>query len=199
MDTHRLSAILLIAGFAVLMVASLFGPQGIYQTADPAERVQIIEEDLNGWNITQSLTGLAILLTAVGFAVLASRLRTMGNAWVPILGAAALVVGAISGALFLYRQTTDPLNAFEGAYSGMQTLYYWLTLAGLLLFGVSFLGSSLPAWLGYVTAGTALVYGIVYLVTGEGFLTPFLVSLLSLVIAIILLRQSNVQPANRTE
>lgn len=196
MDTQRLSAILLIAGFAVLMVASLFGPQRIYQTADPAERVQIIEEDLNGWNITQSLTGISILLTAVGFAVLASRLRTLGNAWVPILGAAALVVGAISGALFLYRQTTDPLSAFEGAYSGMQTLYYWLTLAGLLLFGVSFLGSGLPAWLGYVTAGTALVYGIVFLVTDAGFLTPFLVSLISLVIAIILLRQANVQPAN---
>jgi hypothetical protein len=183
------SAILLIAGVAVLMVASLLGPQGIYQTSDPAERVQIIEENMTLWNITQSLTGLAILLTSLGFAVLASRLRTMGNAWVPILGAAAMVVGAISGALFLYRQTTDPLSAFEGAYSVIQTLYYWLTLAGLLLFGVSFLQAGLPAWLGYVTAGAALVYGIVFLVSGAGFLTPFFVALLSLVIAIILLRQ----------
>ena len=189
MDTQRLSAILLITGFAVLMVASLLGPQGIYQTSDPSERVQIVEENMTSWKITQSLTGIGLLLTAVGFAVLASRLRAVGNAWVPTLGAAALIVGAISAALFLYRQTTDPLSAFEGAYSGMQTLYYWLTLAGLLLFGVSFLQAGLPAWLGYVTAGAALVYGIVFLVSGAGFLTPFLVALLSLVIAIILLRQ----------
>jgi hypothetical protein len=189
MDTQRFSAILLIAGFAVLMVASLLGPQGIYQTSDPSERVQIVEENMTSWKITQSLTGLGLLLTAVGFAVLASRLRRMGNAWVPTLGAAAMVVGAISAALFLYRQTTDPLSAFEGAYSGMQTLYYWLTLAGLLLFGVSFLQAGLPAWLGYLTAGAAIVYGIVFLVSGAGFLTPFLVALLSLVIAIILLRQ----------
>jgi hypothetical protein len=147
MDTQRLSAILLIAGFAVLMVASLLGPRGIYQTSDPAERVQIVEEYKTSWNITQSLTGLGLLLTAVGFAVLGSRLRTAGNAWVPILGAVAFVVGAISAALFLYRQTTDPLSAFEGAYSGMQTLAYWLWLAGLLLFGISFLQAGLPAWL----------------------------------------------------
>ena len=189
MDTQRFSAILLIAGFAVLMVASLLGPRGIYQTSDPSERVQIVEENMTSWKITQSLTGIGLLLTAVGFAVLASRLRTVGNAWVPTLGAAALVVGAISAALFLYRQTTDPLSAFEGAYSGMQTLAYWLWLAGLLLFGVSFLQAGLPAWLGYLTAGAALVYGIVFLVSGAGFLTPFFVALLSLVIAIILLRQ----------
>ena len=190
MDTQRLSAILLIAGFAVLMVASLLGPQGIYQTSDPAKRVQIVEENMTSWKITQSLTGLSLLLTAAGFFVLNTRLYTVGNAWVPTLGAAAFVIGAISGALFLYRQTTDPLSAFEGAYSGMQTLAYWLWLAGLLLFGVSFLQAGLPAWLGYLTAGAALVYGIVFLISGAGFLTPFLVSLLSLVIAIILLRQS---------
>jgi hypothetical protein len=136
------------------------------------------------------LAALGILLIAVGFAVLASRLRTVGNAWVPTLGAAAFVVGAISGALFPYRQTTDPLSAYQGAYSGMQTLYYWLALAGLLLFGIAFLQAGLPAWLGYVTAGAALVYGVVFLVSGAGFLTPALVSLLSLVIAIILLRQN---------
>ena len=189
MDTQRLSAILLIAGFAVLMVASLLGPRGIYQTSDPSERVQIVEENMTSWKITQSLTGLGLLLTAAGFFVLNTRLYTMGNAWVPTLGAAAMVVGAISAALFLYRQTTDPLSAFEGAYSGMQTLAYWLWLAGLLLFGVSFLQAGLPAWLGYLTAGAALVYGIVFLVSGAGFFTPFLVALLSLVIAIILLRQ----------
>ncbi len=120
---------------------------------------------------------------------LALRLRTEMNAWVPTLGAAAIVVGAISGALFIYRQTTDPLSTYEGAYSGMQTLYYWLNLAGLLLFGIAFLQADLPAWLGYLAAGASVAFGIFFIFTGTGFATLGLVTLLSLVIAIVLLRQ----------
>ena len=190
MSMQRLSGILLIAGFVVLMVSGLFGPRGIYQEPDLQRRVQIIEENKTGWNIAQSLIGLFLLLTAIGFAVLALHLRTVANAWIPGLGAAAFVVGIIPGAIFLYRQTTDPLIAYGGAYSGMETLYYWLALAGLLLFGIAFLQAGLPAWLGYVTIGATLSFGIVFfLVSGARFLTPGLVVVLSLVIAIFLLRQ----------
>ncbi len=189
MDTQRLSAFLLIAGFAGLLLAFALGLGGLYQTTDLSERVRIIEENKTRWNIGQSLSALGILLTAAGFAVLALHMRTLANVWVPTLGAVALVVGAISAALFIYRQTTDPLSTYEGAYSGMQTLYYWFSLAGLLLFGVAFLQAGLPAWLGYLTAGAAIVFGVVFVVSGNGFPTLALVTLLSLVIAIILLRQ----------
>ena len=189
MDTQSLAAVLLIAGFVVLMVGFPFGLRGIYQTSDPAERIQIIEENKTRWYISQLSVGLFILLTAVGFAVLASHLRTVANAWIPALGAAAFVVGAISGALFLYRQTTDSLSAYGGSYSSLEMLSYWLWLAGLLLFGVAFLQAGMPAWLGYVTGGAALVYGISFLFTGSGWLTPGFVAVLGLVIAIVLLRQ----------
>jgi hypothetical protein len=192
MDSQRLSAVLLLAGFTILVLSFLLGPPGMaqtYQPPDPDRRLQIIEEYKSRWNISQSLVALGILITAVGFAVLASHLRTVANAWVPTLGAAAFVVGAISASFFIYRQTTDPMSAYEGAYSAMQTLYYSLSLGGLLLFGVAILQASLPAWLGYLTAGAALIYGAVFLVTGSGFATPFLISILSLVIAIILLLQ----------
>ncbi len=189
MDTQRLSAILLIAGFAVLLLGFPFGLRGIYQTKDPAERVQIIEENKTRWNISQLSIGLGFLLIAVGFALLAVHLRTAANAWIPALGAAAMVVGTISGVLFTYRLTTDPLSVYQGAYSGMETLNYWLSLAGLLLFGVAFLQAGLPAWLGYLTAGAALAYGIVFLVSGAGWLTPGVVAILGLVIGIVLLRQ----------
>jgi hypothetical protein len=189
MDTQRLSAVLLIAQFAVLVVGFPFGLPGIYQTTDPTERVQIIEENKTRWYISQLSIGLFILLTAVGFVVLASHLRTVANAWIPALGAAAFVVGAISGALFLFRQTTDSFNAYGGSYSGLETMSYWLWLAGLLLFGVAFLQAGLPAWLGYVTAGATLGFGVFFLVSGTGFITPGVVTILGLVIGIILLRQ----------
>jgi hypothetical protein len=190
MDTQRLSAILFITGFAAFLVAFLLGPKGIYQTPDLQRRLQIIEEYKSRWNIAQPLIGLSLLLTAIGFAMLASLLSTEAIAWIPGLGAAAFAAGTISAEVFVYRQTTDPLGSFEGAYSGMETLYHWLTLAGLLLFGVAFLQAGLPAWLGIVTAGATLLYGIAsFLVRGVRFLTPGLVSILSLVIAIYLLSQ----------
>ncbi len=192
MDTQRLSAFLLIAGFAALALSFLLGPPGMAQTyrpPDPDRRIQIIEEYKTRWNISQLLIGLSILVTAIGFAVLAMRLSTLVNAWVPGLAAAAILVGTIPVTLFIYRQTIDPLGSYEGAYTGMVTLYSWLAVAGLLLFGVAFLQAGLPAWLGYLTAGAAIVYTIFFLVTGHGWLAPFLVALLGLVTAIVLLRQ----------
>ena len=82
-----------------------------------------------------------------------------------------------------------PLGAYGGTYSGIESLYYWLALIGLLLFGIAFLLAGLPTWLGYVTVGATLVFGIYYLVSGARFLTPGLVFLLSLVIGIFFLRK----------
>ncbi|MFQ5944132.1 MAG: hypothetical protein ACE5JF_11315 [Anaerolineales bacterium] len=189
MDTQRLSAILLIAGSAVMILAFPIGLSGVYQIQDLDERVRIIEEHKSRWYVSQSLIAISALLTAFGFAVLASNLRTLGSAWIPIVGAAALVIAAISAEIFIYRQTIDPLSTYQGAYSGMQMLYYWLSVPGFLLFGVAFLQAGLPAWLGYVTTGASLVFGIFMLVSGAGFLTPGLVVILSLVIGIAVLRQ----------
>jgi hypothetical protein len=116
-------------------------------------------------------------------------LRSAANTWVPGLGAAAFIAGTLSGVIFIYLQTIDPLGGYGGAYSGMERLYYWLALAGLFLFGVAFLQAGLPAWLGYLTAGAALVYGIFFLVTGAGFVTPWLVAFLTIAIAFFFLRQ----------
>jgi hypothetical protein len=188
-NRQRLSAILLLAGFAALVFAAPFSVPGLYQTTDPSDRVEIIEQHKSNWNTTQSLVGLGILLTASGFFVLNTQLYSVANAWITTLGAAAFIIAAFSGAIFIYRQTTDPLATYEGTYKAFQTVYYALSLTGLLFFGIVFLQAGFPGWLGYATAGAAIVFGIVSLITDLAFLTPYLVTLLSLVIAIILLRQ----------
>jgi hypothetical protein len=188
-NRQRLSAILLLAGFAALVFAAPFSVPGLYRTTDPSDRVEIIEQHKSNWNTTQSLVGLGILLTASGFFVLNTQLYTVANAWITTLGAAAFIIAAFSGAIFIYRQTTDPLATYEGTYKAFQTVYYALSLTGLLFFGIVFLQAGFPGWLGYATAGAAIVFGIVSLITDLAFLTPYLVTLLSLVIAIILLRQ----------
>ena len=199
MDPQRLSAILLIAGFVAMLFGTVLLPPGLYDTEgkrrqlsdrpDPNSQAELIDQYRARYNFAQLLNALWIVLITVGFALLASQLRMGKNAWIPVVGAVVFVVGSISGGIFLYRQTTDTLNAYSGAYSTFETLAYWLWLGGLLLFGVAFLQAGLPAWLGYVTAGAALAYGIFFLVSRAGFITPFLVSFLGIVIAIVLLRQ----------
>ena len=187
MNTQRLIASLLITGFAIWILSLPFSLPEIYQTSDPFARVKIIEEHETQWKISQSLFTLGFLVLAAGFTVFALRLRTMGNAWIPALGGAALVLGTISGLLFIYRQTTDTLRAYQGAYSGFENIAYWLILAGLLLFGVAILQSGLPAWLGYLASGAAIVYSLVFLLMGTGFVTPGIEGILGLLIGFVLL------------
>jgi hypothetical protein len=190
MEPQRLSAILLISGFAFLLFGFVFGlGTRIYGTTDMTERERIVDENKTRWNITQSLAGIGLLLIAIGFSVLASRLRTEANAWIPTLGGAALVFGTLSGIYFLYRQTTDLVGAFSGKYPVFEPLANILILAGLIFIGIAFLQAGLPAWLGYLTAGLPIAYGVIYLFTGSGWLTPGISTLLGLLIAIILLWQ----------
>lgn len=189
MTTDRLSVTLLIVGCVVMVVAAVLGPRGIYQTQDMQRREEIIAAVKTRWFISQSLFGISLLLTAVGFGLLAKYLWTEEHVWLSSLGAGVFVVGTISGLIFIYRQTLDPISSYQGAYSSMETLYYWLALASLLLFGIAFLQAGLAPWMGYLTAGATIIYGIFYLVSGTGFPTPGLVVILSLVIAIYLLRQ----------
>jgi hypothetical protein len=73
MEPQRLSAVLLIAGFAILLLGFVFGIGiNIYQTTDISERVRIIEENKTRWNISSALSGLGLLIIPIGFAVLTS-------------------------------------------------------------------------------------------------------------------------------
>lgn len=188
MDTQRISAILLIASFLAIGLSTVVNAPGLYQTQDIEERLQIIETHRTRWLANQALAFVGVLLTAVGFTLLASALRKDSGSIVPIFGAIAIAAGSVAMIYFLYLQTTDPRGGYSGAFPTAENLAYWLWLAGTLLFGIAFLQGSLPAWLGYLTAGSAAVYGIVFLITGFGAITPFIVAFLSLVIGIVLLR-----------
>jgi hypothetical protein len=188
-DTQRISGVLLIASFAAIMLSTLVNAPGLYQTDDISERLRIVETHRTRWLANQALVTIGVLLTAVGFALLASVIRKEGGGLVPLLGAVAIAAGTLAGLYFVYLQTTDPRGGYSGAYLTAENLAYWLWLAGYLLFGIAFLQTGLPNWLGYLSAGAAAIYGVVFLITGAGFITPFIMALLSLVIGIVILRQ----------
>jgi hypothetical protein len=190
MNTQRLAAVLLIAACVATLLSTMINAPGLYATQDIEERLQIIEMYRTRWLTNQALVVLFGILLVAGFGMLASLLRTKGQTWIPVLGAVAMFAGTISGLYFLYLQTADPRGGYSGAYPIPEQIAYWLWLGGMLLFGFAFLQASLPAWLGYVTVGTAIVYGLIFLLTGAGSMTPFLLAFLELAIGIALLRAS---------
>ncbi|HEY5731895.1 MAG TPA: hypothetical protein VLA72_13965 [Anaerolineales bacterium] len=189
MDTQRLSAIFLIAAFMTIILSTVINAPGLYQTQNIEERLQIIDTYRTRWLVNQALILVYSLFTIAGFLLLASVIGKRVQSQVLTLGAVALIAGTIAGLYFLYLQTTDPRGGYSGAYPIWENLAYWLWLAGIILFGVTFLQARLSAWLGYLTAGVAATYGIVFLITGAGFMTPFILGILQLIIGIVLLRQ----------
>jgi hypothetical protein len=188
MDTQRLSAVLLIAAGVGIMLTTFTNAPGLYETQDVAERLRIIEAHRPRWLASQGIVSLAALLLAGGFGLLAWKLRSNGGTWTPVVGAMAIAAGSLSALYFVYLQTVDPRGGYSGQYPLPEELAYWLWLGGQLLFGIAFLQVGLPSWLGYLTGGAALAYAIVFFLTGAGFVTPFLLALISMAIGIVLLR-----------
>ena len=202
MDVLHVSAVLLIAEFVVMIFLAVITPPGLYTpqdvknrqtntypTEDIERRLEILRVHRTRW-IMERITSVAlVLLIIIAFWLLASSLQTSAGSSVAPLGAVAMIAGTLAGLYFIYRQTIDPRGGYHGKYPVAENTAYWLWLIGTLLFGIAFLQSGLPTWLGIVTAGAALLYGVVYLLTSFGFMTPYLVGLLSLVIGLVLLGQ----------
>jgi len=189
LNAQRLSAIFLIAAFTMIILSTVVNAPGLYQTQDIEERLQIIDTYRTRWYINQALVIVYSMFTVAGFLLLVSILRKRGQSQILAIGAVILVAGTIAGLCFVYLQTIDPRGGYSGAYPIWENLAYWLWLTSTLFFGIAFLQASLPTWLGYLTAGAAIAYGIVFLITGAGFMTPFILGILQLVIGIVLLRQ----------
>jgi len=188
--TYRVSAYLLLAGVVVMLAAFAMGLGGrIYRTQNLNERIEIINANKTRWVVSQALFAISAILTAAGFFALNISLYGKTDPWPFTLGAGAMIIGALSGVIFVYRQTADPLSSYQGAYRAFEFVYYWLAVGGLLLFGVAFLQAGMPTWLGYLTVAATSVYAIYLAASDVGFATPGLVCTLPLVIGVVLLRQ----------
>ena len=190
METSQLSAYLLLAGVATMLAGFALGlGRSIYRTQNLDERVAIISANRTRWVASQALLAASAILSAAGFFALNIWLYGKADPWPFTLGAGAMIISAVSGVIFVYRQIIDPLSSYQGAFRAFEFVYYWLAVGGLLLFGVAFLQADLPVWLGYLTVAATAAYAIFLAATNVGFATPGLVFLLSLVIAIVLLGQ----------
>lgn len=190
---YRLSAYSLVVGLLVVLVASTVGPGEVYQQKEPAKRLEIIEAHEGSWVFSNLLFGAGALTTALGFIALWMGLR--GKPGGAVLGVAAglYTIGALAWCVYLFQRVQDP-----GAYlyvrpmPGFLLVFVVLTLPSLLIFGIGWIVSGLPAWPGYVSA----IGAVVIIALGLGFpdqfysnFPPQVIYLFSLLAGIVLLRQ----------
>lgn len=186
MTVQRWAAICLAAAFVAMALSTVLIPPKLYATNDIDERLRIIETFRTRWLANQIFVFCFGVLVIAGFCLLASALQTDGRDWTSIVGAAAMVVGTLSGLYFAYLQVTNPRGGYSGTFPVPENLAYWFWLAGMVLFGVAFVLTDLPDWLGYATAVVGIAYAAVFLTTRAGFMTPFILALICLMIAIVL-------------
>lgn len=193
MDTETIAGVLLIVGFALVLIASVVAPTKVYRAPDNEARLEIIARNQTRWAATNLIWAVASLVTATGLAMLTLHLRASQSPWLLYAATVAFVVGAVAWAIYLYQRIADPAgNLYTTPPPPLSLLFAWATIVGLGLYGVAFLVGSYPDWLGYIllVAMGILTAGMVFFF--EAFYASFppqLFYLLTLLVGIVALRQ----------
>lgn len=188
MSLERTAGLVIIVGVVLYIIAGIVSRR-LYQEPDISQRVSIIEVNRAHWDVSQLFFGLGIGLPAVGFLLLAFHLHGVQRQWLIYAGASAFILGALSGVIFIYRQTSDPVQYWASTQpSALIIGPVVMTLVGLLLYGVVFLQGGFPDWLGYIAVGAAVVLLAAFLVTRgtTGFVVASLSYLVTLIVGVVL-------------
>ncbi len=100
----------------VLYIMAMFVSPRLYQEPDISRRANIIEENRFRWNISQVMFALGMGAPALGFLLLTLHLQDIHRNWTIYAGAASFIAGALLGAIFVYRETFDPVQYWESAH-----------------------------------------------------------------------------------
>ena len=154
MSLQTVSSIVIIVG-SLMFIFAAAPMSGIYGEKSLEDRLAKITANRNAFILSQVGFGLGSLITGVGYLLLSIDLRDSQNV-LSAGAAAALIAGAGLWAFFTYQRTKDPASIF-GDYLGSRIMWasFAFTEIGLVLYGIVFLQSTYPDWLGY----TSLVSG----------------------------------------
>lgn len=195
MNKQRLSGIVLITGFIVFVLGGfIFTPPNLYQETDIDARMQIVEAYRSQFTNSQIASVVGGVGMALGYLLLTLHLQGDDTARLANFGAAAMLLGTISLAIYIVQGISDPRAYLDRAARESSGLliylegYAWLTIAGYLLYGIVFLRGDFPRWLAYFTLGFTILVLVVALFIETAAVE--LLFLMPLVVGIVLLRRS---------
>ncbi len=196
MNKLRLSGIVLITSFIVLILGGfILTPPRLYQERDIDVRMQIVEDYRSQFTNAQIATVVGAAGLAAGYLLLTLHLQGDETAGLAYFGAAAMLLGTISLAIFMLQGISDPRAYLERASEEGTALsiyaegFTWLTITGYLLYGIVFLRGDFPRWLAYATLGITILVLVVALFI-EAAIVELIFFLMPLIVGIVLLRRS---------
>lgn len=196
----RLSGWILILGFAALVVGALAAPAGAYD-GSLESRQRVIEAQSSQWRLSKVFDGLAVVLPAVAFIMLAFQLRHQSGSVLSTIGGLAFLMGGVVGLVYVIQLATDPIPLYDReTLAPLSVALYSFFSLGLVMFGVAFIRAGLPAWVGWlaVVIPAAVLLTLLISVTGGallrlppeiGFLLGVLIYLVTLFVAVGLVRR----------
>lgn len=191
MNNLKLAGWLIILSVLVFFTGSFVAPPGAYEGTDLPKRLAVIAENQAQWHISKVFDGLAIVIPAIAFLLLASSLWNQQARWPLVGGAGAFIVTALLGIIYVYQLAVIPGSTWERGFP--EPLSFTLAmvfLAGEVLLGLTFLKGNFPTWLGYFTSAMGILGLILAIIfrTLSPFLVFSLIYLLNLVPGIMLVR-----------
>jgi hypothetical protein len=180
-------------GFLLVIAGSVVSPPRLYQETDIQIRLEIVEDHMARWTASNVLLGMAGLVTAVGLILFSYYVRADVNSLLNWTALLAYSLGALAWIIFLSQRQVDPAQLFEDyTFSPLAIGLISLMLLGLLLYGVIFIQSGYPGWLGYGTVGLTAIIGILAIIFQDRFFANFppqVFYLITLVAGIVMLRR----------
>jgi hypothetical protein len=150
-DLESAAGIALIVGFAMVVIASIIGPNEVYRAPDAETRLKIIAVNEGRWRATNLVWAFASLVTGAGMLMLTLALRESEDVWLFYLGALAFTIGAIAWVAYLVARIGDPAgNLYTSPPAPLSLVFAWATIVGLALYGLAFVLGSYPDGLGYL-------------------------------------------------
>ena len=174
MTTTNIAGIALIAGFVLVIVASVLAPPGLYSRKNRSRRREIIEERAGRWQASNYTWIVGSTATALGMLLLAVGIWEPTTGTLLGAGALAFTVASAAWVLSLYRRTVDPAGERLAPLPiALTPIYLWGTLASLGLYGLAFLQGSFADWPGLVYVVEMGVVGAGMAIYREQFVAAF--------------------------
>jgi hypothetical protein len=185
MSLQKMSAIMIILGSGLFLIAAFLPISQVFAESSPARRLELIMASPHAWFVAQIFFGLGAMLTVIGVALAGYQFRDQSVALLMQASAAVMFLGGLLWIWHVYLRAIDPAAFAEGLLPLWPlVLYFVLTEAGLALFGIALLRSTLPRWVGWVMIGSMGLFVLLTVILRD--IPPFVYYVITLLTGVML-------------